>query len=53
MIMLRPCAGVEFRGERLKFLRAACSDIDGEAGRVAAADPKAGLIIACGKGAEH
>ena len=46
-----PCVSVPVQGERLKLLRAVNCEGTGEAGTVIAADPKNGLIIACGKGA--
>lgn len=46
-----PCVSVPWEGGRLKLLRAACSDGNGEAGTVLRADPKGGLVIACGRGA--
>ena len=46
-----PCVSVPIGNERLKLLRAERVDADGEAGTVAEADPKKGLIIACGSGA--
>ena len=46
-----PCVSVPLDGERLKLLRARETDGSGEAGSVIAADPKNGLVIACGEGA--
>lgn len=46
-----PCVSVPLGTERLKLLRAECTDGNGEAGTVIASDTKDGLIIACGKGA--
>ena len=46
-----PCVSVPVAGERLKLLRAETAEGSGEPGMVLAADPKAGLIIACGKSA--
>ena len=46
-----PCVSVPVQGERLKLLRAVNCDGNGEAGTVIKADPKSGLIIACGQGA--
>ena len=46
-----PCVSVTIQGERLKLLRAVSCEGAGEAGSVLTADPKGGLIIACGKGA--
>ena len=46
-----PCVSVPIGNERIKLLRAEKAAETGEAGTVIAADPKAGLVIACGKGA--
>ncbi len=46
-----PCVSVPFGGERLKFLRAVCVDASGEPGTVVSANPRDGLVIACGQGA--
>ena len=46
-----PCVSIPVGNERLKLLRAECATTEGIAGCVTAADPKSGLIIACGKGA--
>ena len=46
-----PCVNVPFEGERLKLLRAAEAAGSGAPGQVLAADPKEGLVIACGEGA--
>ena len=46
-----PCAGVLRQGERLKLMRAALAEGEGAPGEILAADPKKGLILACGKGA--
>ena len=46
-----PCVSVPVQGERLKLLRAVNCDGNGDAGTVIKADPKSGLIIACGQGA--
>ena len=46
-----PCVSVPVQGERLKLLRAVNYEGSGEAGTVMKADPKNGLIIACGQGA--
>jgi len=46
-----PCAGVAFRGERIKLLRACQAEGSGEPGTVLTADPRSGLILACGEGA--
>ena len=46
-----PCVSVPLGEERLKLLRAVAAEGNGEAGSVIAADPKNGLVIACGEGA--
>ncbi len=46
-----PCVSVPVGEERLKLLRAATAEGSGKAGSVIAADPKNGLVIACGRGA--
>ncbi|MCR5296546.1 MAG: methionyl-tRNA formyltransferase [Clostridiales bacterium] len=46
-----PCVSVPFEGERLKLLRAVTAEGSGKPGEVITADPKAGLIIACGRDA--
>ena len=46
-----PCVSVPVNGERLKLLRAVCAEGSGKPGTVITADPKGGLVIACGKGA--
>ena len=46
-----PCVSVPIGSDRIKLLRAVCSDDRGEAGKVIQADPKSGLVIACGTGA--
>ena len=46
-----PCVSVPMNGERLKLLRAVRSEGAGEPGTVITADPKGGLVIACGSGA--
>ena len=46
-----PCISVPWQGERLKLLRAICTEAQGKAGSVLSADPKNCLVIACGKGA--
>ena len=46
-----PCVSVPLGNDRLKLLRAAKTDGCGEAGTVITADPKGGLVIACGSGA--
>lgn len=46
-----PCVSVPMNGERLKLLRAVHAEGAGEPGTVITADPKGGLVIACGSGA--
>ena len=46
-----PCVAVEMEEGRLKLLRAALAEGTGKPGEVLKADPKAGLVIACGNGA--
>ena len=46
-----PCVSVPMGEDRLKLLRAVTAEGSGEAGSVIAADPKNGLVIACGNGA--
>ena len=46
-----PCVSVPLGNDRLKLLRAAKAEGSGEAGAVITADPKGGLVIACGSGA--
>ena len=46
-----PCVSVPFGEGRLKLMRAAIAEGKGNPGEVLAADPKSGLIIACGEGA--
>ena len=46
-----PCVSVPLGNERLKLLRAVRTEGGGEPGTVTGADPKNGLIIACGSGA--
>ena len=46
-----PCANVPIGGERIRLLRAVCSDLNGKAGTVLQSDTRNGLIIACGKNA--
>ena len=46
-----PCVSVQMGNERLKLLRAARDEGEGEPGCVISADAKTGLIIACGSGA--
>lgn len=46
-----PCVAVELEEGRLKLLRAALAEGTGKPGEVLKADPKAGLVIACGNDA--
>ena len=46
-----PCVSVPMGEERLKLLRAVTTEGSGKAGSVISADPKNGLVIACGSGA--
>ena len=46
-----PCVSVPLDGGRLKLLRAVGAEGSGEPGTVLRADPKGGLVIACGNGA--
>ena len=46
-----PCVSVPYEGGRLKLLRAERFEGRGEPGTVIKADPKTGLVIACGSGA--
>ncbi len=46
-----PCVSVPWEDGRLKLLRAVCTEGSGEPGTVLRADPKNGLVIACGSGA--
>ena len=46
-----PCVSVPLDGGRLKLLRAVGTEGSGEPGTVLRADPKGGLVIACGNGA--
>ena len=46
-----PCVSVPWENGRLKLLRAVCESGSGEPGTVLRADPKGGLVIACGKDA--
>ena len=46
-----PCVSIPAGEERLKLLRAVVTEGSGKAGSYIAADPKNGLVIACGKGA--
>ena len=46
-----PCVSVPLGAERLKLLRAVTADAAGTPGTVISADPKGGLLVACGSGA--
>ena len=46
-----PCVSIPCAEGRLKLLRAACAEGEGTPGSILKADPKEGLVIACGKGA--
>ena len=46
-----PCVSIPCAEGRLKLLRAACAEGGGTPGSILKADPKEGLVIACGKGA--
>ncbi len=46
-----PCVSIPAGEEWLKLLRAVVTEDSGKAGSYIAADPKNGLVIACGKGA--
>ena len=46
-----PCVSVPFGEGRLKLMRAALSEGNGRPGEVIGADPRNGLVIACGDGA--
>ena len=46
-----PCVAVELEEGRLKLLRAALAEGTGKPGEVLKADPKTGLVIACGNDA--
>lgn len=46
-----PCVSVETESGRLKLLRAALAEGSGRPGEILLADPKNGLVIACGTGA--
>ena len=46
-----PCCGIAIPEGRLKLLRARPAEGSGEPGAVLAADPKRGLVLACGEGA--
>ena len=46
-----PCVSVPLDGGRLQLLRAVGAEGSGEPGTVLRADPKGGLVIACGNGA--
>lgn len=44
-----PCVSVPIGSERMKLLRAVSAEAKGEAGTIIQADPKNGLLIACGE----
>jgi methionyl-tRNA formyltransferase len=46
-----PCVSIPCAEGRLKLLRAACAEGEGTPGSILKADPKEGLMIACGQGA--
>ncbi len=46
-----PCVSIPCAGGRLKFLRASLADREGNPGNILEADPRSGLVIACGEGA--
>lgn len=46
-----PGASTAMEGGRLKLIRAEVAEGTGAAGEIIAADPKAGLVVACGEGA--
>lgn len=46
-----PCVSVETAEGRLKLLRAARAEGEGTPGTLLSADPKSGLVVACGTGA--
>ncbi len=46
-----PCCGIDIPGGRLKLLRARAVEGAGRPGEILCADPKKGLVIACGEGA--
>ena len=46
-----PCVSVPLGGERMKLLRADSAEGKGKPGTVLKADPKNGLLVACGNGA--
>ena len=46
-----PCVSVPCGEGRLKLLRAVCAEGEGRPGDILRADPKDGLVIACGQGA--
>ena len=46
-----PGASTAIEGGRLKLIRAEAAEGTGAAGEIIAADPKAGLVVACGEGA--
>ena len=46
-----PCVSIPCGDGRLKFLRASLADREGNPGNILEADPRSGLVIACGEGA--
>ena len=46
-----PCVSIPCGDGRLKLMRAVCTDGNGKPGSILKADPKDGLVIACGEGA--
>jgi len=46
-----PCVSIPCPEGRLKLLRAACAEGGGEPGTILTANPKEGLVFACGEGA--
>ncbi len=46
-----PCVSIPCQEGRLKLLRAVCTEGSGKPGDILQADPKSGLVIACGDGA--
>ena len=46
-----PCVSIPCTEGPLKLLRAVCTEAEGIPGKILRADPKEGLVIACGKGA--
>ena len=46
-----PCVSISCTEGPLKLLRAVCAEAEGVPGKILRADPKEGLVIACGTGA--